>query len=205
MPASMDDVVSLAKRRGFIFQNSEIYGGQQGFWDYGPLGTSLKRNVREAWWREMVTRHDELNTPDGAPSSYEMVGLETAIIMHPRVWKSSGHYDLFHDFMADCKSCKSRFRVDQVTVYAAVTEGGEVAASEAFLKTEEQPDLSKTKRKRLDRAAGNEGTLTETTLDRYLKQHPDAPVPGCPNCGGELTEPREFNLMFKDHAGGARR
>ena len=201
MPVSMDDVVSLAKRRGFIFQNSEIYGGQQGFWDYGPLGTQLKRNVREAWWGEMVTRHDELSTPDGAPTPFEMVGVETSIIMHPRVWKSSGHYDLFHDFMADCKSCKSRFRVDQVTVYAAVTAGGEVAAAEAFLKTEEQPGLSKTKRKKLDRAAGKDGTLRETTLDRYLKDHPDAPVPGCPNCGGELTEPREFNLMFKTTLG----
>ena len=102
----MDKLVSLCKRRGFLFQSSEIYGGLNGFWDYGPLGVELKRNVKEAWWRDMVTGHDDLATLPGAPSSYEMTGLDSTIIMHPQIWKCSGHYDLFHDFMVDCRESK---------------------------------------------------------------------------------------------------
>src|ERR1700746_1424424 len=90
----MEKLVSLCKRRGFIFQSSEIYGGLNGFWDYGPLGVELTRNVKETWWRDMVTGHDDIGTPPGAPSPYEMVGLDCTIIMHPQVWKCSGHYDL---------------------------------------------------------------------------------------------------------------
>ena len=110
----MDQLVALCKRRGFLFQSSEIYGGLQGFWDYGPLGVELKRNVREAWWRDMVTAHNELEVPPGAPSAYEMAGLDCSIIMHPQVWKCSGHYDLFHDFMVDCRESKRRYRYDAV-------------------------------------------------------------------------------------------
>jgi glycyl-tRNA synthetase len=112
----MDKLVSLCKRRGFIFQSSEIYGGLNGFWDYGPLGVELKRNIKEAWWRDMVTGHDDLVTPAGAPEAYEMVGIECSIIMHPQVWKCSGHYDLFVDKMVDCRTegCKGRFRVDHI-------------------------------------------------------------------------------------------
>ena len=110
----MDDLVALCKRRGFLFQSSEIYGGFNGFWDYGPLGVELKRNLREAWWRDMVTGHNELVAPHGSPANYEMVGLDCAIIMHPQVWKCSGHYDLFHDFMVDCQESKKRYRYDQV-------------------------------------------------------------------------------------------
>ncbi len=97
----MDRIVSLAKRRGFIFQSSEIYGGLNGFWDYGPLGVSLKRNLKECWWQDMVAGHDELMALNGAPSAYEMTGLDCTIIMHPQVWKCSGHFDLFHDWMVD--------------------------------------------------------------------------------------------------------
>ena len=110
----MEKLVSLCKRRGFLFQSSEIYGGLNGFWDYGPLGVELKRNIKEAWWRDMVTGHDELGTYPGAPAAYEMAGLDCSIIMHPQVWKCSGHYDLFHDFMVDCKESKKRYRHDQV-------------------------------------------------------------------------------------------
>jgi glycyl-tRNA synthetase len=110
----MDKIVALAKRRGFVFQSSEIYGGLNGFWDYGPLGVELKRNVRQAWWSDMITEHDEINTPAGAPTSFDMVGVETSIIMHPQVWKVSGHYDLFHDMMVDCRECKARFRQDHI-------------------------------------------------------------------------------------------
>src|SRR5215467_4454406 len=110
----MDKIVALCKRRGFLFQSSEIYGGLNGFWDYGPLGVELKRNVKEVWWRDMVTGHDDLATPPGAPGPYEMVGLDSAIILHPQVWKCSGHYDLFHDYMVDCRESKKRYRHDQV-------------------------------------------------------------------------------------------
>ena len=95
----MDAIVSLCKRRGFVFQSSEIYGGLKGLWDYGPLGVELKRNIKEVWWRDMITTHDELDQLEGAPSKFQMVGIESSIIMHPRVWKTSGHYDLFADQM----------------------------------------------------------------------------------------------------------
>ena len=109
----MDKLVALCKRRGFLFQSSEIYGGLNGFWDYGPLGVELKRNVKEAWWRDMVTGHDDLSVPAGGPSTFEMTGLDCTIIMHPQVWKCSGHYDLFHDFMVDCRESKRRYRFDR--------------------------------------------------------------------------------------------
>ena len=110
----MEKLVSLCKRRGFLFQSSEIYGGLQGFWDYGPLGVELKRNVKDAWWRDMVNAHDDLTAPAGAPAAYEMTGLDCTIIMHPQVWKCSGHYDLFHDYMVDCRESRKRYRHDQV-------------------------------------------------------------------------------------------
>ena len=98
----MDVIVSLAKRRGFVFPSSEIYGGMAGFWDYGPLGVELKNNVKQAWWREMVTRRDDV------------VGLDAAIIMNPRVWEASGHVAGFSDPMVDCRNCKLRFRVEDL-------------------------------------------------------------------------------------------
>src|SRR5512147_1860132 len=99
----MDDLVSLCKRRGIIFQSSEIYGGLNGFWDYGPLGVELKRNLKAAWWSDMVTAHNDLSTLPGAPQAYSMVGIDSTIITHPQVWKCSGHYDLFFDYMIDCR------------------------------------------------------------------------------------------------------
>jgi glycyl-tRNA synthetase len=147
---TMEKVVSLCKRRGFVFQSSEIYGGIGGFWDYGPLGVELKRNVKEAWWRDMVSGHDDTSAPAGAPSPYEMVGLDTTIIMHPQVWKASGHFDLFYDLFVDCRTCKARFRVDQVK---------------------------------------------DSECPRKPSKHPGEHA----DC--DLTEPREFNLMFKTTLG----
>ena len=149
-PKTMEKIVALCKRRGFIYPSSEIYGGIGGFWDYGPLGVELKRNVKEAWWRDMVTAHDETSVPSGAPSSYDMVGLETTIIMHPQVWKASGHFDMFTDLFVDCKTCKARFRADHVS------------SSECPRKPSKHPG-----------------------------EHTDC----------DLTEPREFNLMFKTYVG----
>jgi len=97
----MEKIVSLCKRRGFIFQSSEIYGGINGFWDYGPLGAELKRNVKDLWWHAMTRQREDV------------VGLEATIIMSPAIWKASGHVDTFSDPMIDCKTCKGRFRADQ--------------------------------------------------------------------------------------------
>ena len=103
MPAPNFDVIaSLAKRRGFVFPSSEIYGGMAGFWDYGPLGVELKNNIKAAWWRHMVTLREDV------------VGIDAAIIMHPRVWEASGHVAGFSDPMVDCRSCKLRFRADDL-------------------------------------------------------------------------------------------
>ncbi len=96
----MDKLVSLAKRRGFVFQSSEIYGGLGSVWDYGPLGVELKRNLKERWWRSMVYEHDDIE------------GVDAAILMHPKVWEASGHVAGFTDPLVDCKVCKNRFRAD---------------------------------------------------------------------------------------------
>src|SRR5438552_15128516 len=105
----MDKLVSLCKRRGFLFQSSEIYGGLNGFWDYGPLGVELKKNVKDAWWQDMVR-----NPPPGPDGQeIQMVGLDCAIIMNPKVWEASGHVGGFADPMVDCKKCNRRFRADK--------------------------------------------------------------------------------------------
>jgi glycyl-tRNA synthetase len=101
--ASMEKIVSLCKRRGFIFQSSEIYGGLNGLWDYGPLGVELKRNLKNYWWRTMVHERDDV------------VGMDGSILMNRLVWKASGHEDTFSDPMVDCRSCKARLRADQIT------------------------------------------------------------------------------------------
>jgi glycyl-tRNA synthetase len=122
----MEKIVSLCKRRGFIFQSSDIYGGLGSCWDYGPLGIELKRNIRDAWWKSMVREREDV------------LGIETSILMHPSVWVASGHVAGFSDPMVDCKVCKMRWRSTDLTTNV------------------------------------------------------------CPECGRELTKPRQFNLMFKD-------
>jgi len=126
----MEKIVSLCKRRGFIFQGSEIYGGLANTWDYGPYGVELKNNLKHAWWRSCVYERSDV------------FGMDAAILMHPRVWEASGHIDNFFDLKSDCKNCKKRFK-------------------------------------------------TEDLKDKYR----------CPECAGELTESRPFNLMFKTHQG----
>ncbi|WP_041610042.1 glycine--tRNA ligase [Treponema paraluiscuniculi] len=103
----MEKIVGLCKRRGFVFPSSEIYGGQGGVWDYGPMGIALKNNIAHAWWQDMTRLHDHI------------VGLDAAILMHPDVWRTSGHVDHFSDPLVDCTVCKSRFRADQVAVPSA--------------------------------------------------------------------------------------
>ena len=96
----MEKLVSLAKRRGFVFQSSEIYGGLGSVWDYGPLGVELKRNLIERWWRSVVQEREDIE------------GMESAILMHPKVWEASGHVASFTDPLVDCRQCKKRFRAD---------------------------------------------------------------------------------------------
>lgn len=125
----MEKIVSLCKRRGFVFQSSEIYGGLGSCWDYGPLGVELKRNIKNYWWKKVVQERDD------------MVGIDASIMMHPLVWVASGHVSGFSDPLVECKGCRKRFR--------------------------------------------------STDIDGKA----------CPECGGQLTEPRMFNLMFKTHMG----
>ncbi len=136
---SMDTIISLAKRRGFVFQTGEIYGGFASTWDYGPLGAEMKRNIKNAWWRWMVQERDDV------------VGIDSAILQHPRTWEASGHLSAgFSDLLVDCRTCKLRFRADHI------------AQSECGLNGKVHPGEDK-------------------------------------QCS--LTEPRQFNLMFKTHVG----
>ncbi len=199
----MEQLVALCKRRGFLFQSSEIYGGLNGFWDYGPLGVLLKRNVREAWWQDMVTGHNELEVSPGAVSTYEMVGLDSTIIMHPQVWKCSGHYDLFHDYMVDCRESKRRYRHDQVQgrwvegkgqrIFVATEAGGQEGLDQTLQKALKYFNL---RSKNADELAWDGPLVSLTTVGDFSQVlGPDA------KALGTLTEPREFNLMFKTTIG----
>ena len=117
---SMDTIVSLCKRRGFIFQSSEIYGGLSGAWDYGPLGAELKRNVKNSWWKAVVQDRDDV------------AGLDSSILMHPRVWEASGHTENFTDELVDCRSCKRRFRADHIGKACPACGGKDFTDSRAF-------------------------------------------------------------------------
>jgi glycyl-tRNA synthetase len=202
----MDKLVALCRRRGFIFQSSEIYGGINGFWDYGPLGVELKRNIKEAWWHDMVTAHDDLATLPGAPGPYEMVGLDCAIIMHPQVWKCSGHYDLFHDFMVDCRESKKRYRYDQLNgrwveakgkrIFVAVQGDGAEGEKEAEARALKFFNL---RAKNADELKWDGPLVPLTTVKDFSQVlGPDARELGT------LTPPREFNLMFETYVGAVR-
>ena len=201
---NMDQIVSLCKRRGFMFQSSEIYGGSNGFWDYGPLGVELKRNIRDAWWHDMVTSHNDMDTLSGAPAVYAMTGLDTTIIMHPQVWKCSGHYDLFHDFMVDCRESKKRYRHDQLVGRWATAKGQRVFATaetgeDELEKIERQAmKFFKLRAKNRDQMEWDGDTLPLTDLDESAAESVLAPDA---KSTGTLTDPREFNLMFMSTIG----
>lgn len=205
MTRSMKDIVSLAKRRGFVFASSEIYGGLNGFWDYGPLGNALKRNVKAAWWDDMVSRHNRLAVPDGAPATFEMAGIDSAIILHPQVWRASGHYDLFHDVMVDCRETKRRFRFDHMRGRAVRHRGERVVIAVIAEPEEEQAQATeqalshfKLRRAYADQLEWDGEFVDVSSLpdtDRVLA--PGASVPGT------LTPPRDFNLMLETGLGAA--
>jgi glycyl-tRNA synthetase len=186
----MDDLTALCKRRGFIFPASEIYGGINGFWDYGPLGVELKNNLRDAWWNDMV-RCPPLG-PDGQPVS--IVGVDSSIIQNPKVWQASGHVGGFSDPMVDCRETKARYRSDHLRVYRhksndklpmfAFVEGEPAAA---------QKKLSKVKGATPEDFEDLPLSAVLTELGRVIG--PDA------STAGTLTEPRQFNLMFQTYVG----
>ena len=193
----MDKLVSLCKRRGFIFPSSEVYGGINGFWDYGPLGVELKRNIKEAWWRDNVQMRDD------------MVGLDCSIIMNPRVWEASGHVGGFSDPMVDCRATKERYRADQLYVFAyifpAVNHKGE--PTEAWLaglgsSPEEAAVGPEKKAAKLAKRFGKpaEAPAVIPYLQLAVADREKVIGPSTDD-RGTLTEPRAFNLMFKTFVG----
>jgi len=212
---AMDKLVSLCKRRGFIFPSSEIYGGLNGCWDYGPLGVELKRNVKQAWWDDVVRLHDDTTVPQGAPSSFAMVGLDSAIIMNPRVWEASGHVGGFSDPMVDCKETRNRYRADQLVVFALVfaTDGGQNVVHDEVLFAapgeagkSDAAELIAVHRRQIGQIAKAHGVpapadiaVVEGALeDEERRARTVAPGATAP---GTLTAPRAFNLMFKTYVG----
>ena len=204
----MDKIVSLAKRRGFIFQSSEIYGGLNGFWDYGPLGVALKRNLKDCWWQDMVSGHDELATPAGAPEPYEMAGLDCTIIMHPQVWKVSGHFDLFHDWLVDCRESKKRYRYDHLhgrfashrnkRVFVVTDQSGDDALPHTLTRAQKFFGLRAKQIEEIQWEGGIEPLAAGIAAGTILTAEtlaPDAAELGT------LTDPREFNLMFETRIG----
>lgn len=195
----MDDLVALCRRRGFIFQSSEIYGGINGFWDYGPLGAELKRNLKNAWWNDIV--HRELIGPDGQP--VDIVGLDTTIIMNPKTWVASGHVGGFNDPMVDCRESKQRYRADHLLVVGAAEPGSRLYA---YLDGDEE-QLAKAE-KTLAKYERRDGIDPARHLrrpfvllgaeERSRTVGPHAKEPGT------LTEPRAFSLMFETLVGALR-
>ncbi len=188
---SMEAIVSLAKRRGFVFQSSEIYGGLNGFIDYGPLGEELKRNIRDCWWRDMVHRRDDV------------VGVETSIIMHPKVWQASGHVEGFTDPLVDCKVSKQRFRADQL-FFAAVVVDGKTVGYVSALESEKTAEELQQAAEQLKRKKAIQGTLEPVKVREFTEATPDEiPLIPSPATGepGSLTPPRAFNMMFETNVG----
>lgn len=188
----MTELVGLCKRRGFVFAASEIYGGINGFWDYGPLGVQLKNNLRDRWWRDMVIAPPL--GPDGKP--LQIVGLDSSIIQNPRAWEASGHVAGFNDPMVDCKKTKLRYRADHLIAVLDARNDQIFVFIQGTL--EEKANL-----KKLKKMAGTDD-LTKLEMVPFDKIAP-ASYGKCigPDTDekGTLTEPRSFNLMFKTYVG----
>ncbi len=198
--ATMEKLVSLCKRRGFVFQSSEIYGGINGFWDYGPLGAELKRNVKDLWWIWMTRFRDDV------------VGLEATIIMHPQIWRASGHTDTFADMMVECPLTKKRFRADQVDALSGKVFSFEGAKSEkagwetkkAFAVLQKKgvhPDSLRKLAKEYYAQGAPQGVLEDMTLVELAQGEVKDSIQFNPENGVRLSDPRPFNLMFKTYVG----
>lgn len=179
----LEKIVSLSKRRGFIFQSSEVYGGLNGCWDYGPLGVELLKNIKDEWWKFMTYRDN-------------IEGIDASILMHPRVWEASGHVENFTDPMVDCKQCKARFRLDILgdsipqkklnkILHAAAEKNNSIHDLTTGVSEEQLPEIF--------------SSLLEN--DKYSSLI--LAELNCPQCGnkGTFTEARKFNLMFKTFIG----
>lgn len=196
---SMDDIMALCKRRGFVYQASEIYGGVNGFWDYGPLGAQLKKNLRDAWWQDVVMLGCSGQTgPDGNPVS--IVPVDSCIIQNPKVWEASGHVGGFNDPMVDCRETKSRYRADHLMCMGQ--KGDKSGQIYAFLESDDASfdsalkKLSKYKKAELTKDDIDVCPLTELSAEELaITVGPDT------KDAGTLTEPRAFNLMFKTYLG----
>lgn len=188
---TMDDIVALCKRRGFIFHSSEIYGGNNGFFDYGPMGVELKQNIKNAWWHDMVHKRDDI------------IGLDASIIMNSAVWKASGHIEGFSDPMVDCKESKHRYRADQL-FFSPVKVDGQTIGYISVLEEASMHDEAQKKAEDLKRKLAKQGTLAPLQLKNYTEALPEeyALIPS-PATGkaGSLTPPRDFNLMFQTSVG----
>lgn len=192
----LKDIVALCKRRGFIFQASEIYGGMNGFWDYGPLGVELKNNIRDAWWKAMVLTPPI--GPDGLPVS--IVGLDSAIIQNPKTWEASGHVGGFSDPMVDCKETKLRYRADHLEVYMdgsnkwpAFMQGTSAADKEKRLKKLGLPKLDSYQEK-------TDFSSKEAIFSSAGEHHKKVIAPDASEAG-TLTDIKQFNLMFETQVG----
>jgi glycyl-tRNA synthetase len=192
----MEKIVSLCKRRGFIFQSSEIYGGLNGFWDYGPLGAELKRNIKDCWWRSMTQLRDDV------------VGLEASIIMHPRIWEASGHTSTFSDLMVDCLLTRKRFRADQIEPQSGIAYFYSGASDAAAGKESKDPFsmlVPRGKPPESARKAARQFYQQRGLEDPAPLGERSEPVENStrynPENGSLLTEPRPFNLMLKTYVG----
>ncbi len=192
-PKDMKEIVALCKRRGFIFPASDIYGGINGFWDFGPLGTELKNNIRDLWWKAMV-KCPPIG-PDGNP--VRIVGLDSAIIQNPKVWVASGHVGGFSDPMTDCRETKKRYRADHLVVFIAKDGTLPWIAVQAG---DDQNELLAQRIKKF--AKGKEITDFESTpFDKVaLTDIPNILAPEASKAGS-LTEPKAFNLLFETRIG----
>ncbi len=192
----MERIVSLCKRRGFVFQSSEIYGGINGFWDYGPLGAELKRNVKDQWWRSMTQQREDV------------AGLEATIIMSPRIWEASGHVQTFADLMVECPVTKKRFRADQVEEssgivykFSGAKDASGKTSADAF---EVMVPAGKPKESALKVAKQFyqlRGLAAPEPIDNGEPAKVDKSTLYSPDSGARLSDPRPFNLMFKTFVG----
>jgi len=189
---SMTDLVSLCRRRGFVFQSSEIYNGMNGFWDYGPLGVEVHRNIKNRWWDKMVREREDI------------VGLDCSIIMAPKTWEASGHVGGFSDPMIDCKESKMRYRADQLYFARVELESGELLGYISMLDGDNNEAHAKKLVKTLMKKADVKGDTKPLELKDATQAAPEeiplipSPATGIP---GSLTPPREFNLMFETSVG----
>jgi len=187
----MESILNLCKRRGFVFPSSDIYGGLNGFFDYGPLGVELKNNIKQAWWQDFVHRRDDI------------VGLDSSIIHHPTTWKASGHVENFTDPLVDCKESKMRYRADQL-FFAPVRVAGETIGYVSVLEDETMQARAEEAANDLKRKLAKQGALEPVALRDFTEAQPaeidliPSPATGKP---GSLTPPRSFNMMFQTHVG----